>query len=79
MKAKLFQFFLLFSISINLAFTENKINMPYRELGVTERQAAAHLLDRFTFGPRIGDVDRVVEMDWIIGSFPSSEKGVHLD
>ena len=69
MKAKLFQFFLLFSISINLAFTENKVNMPYRELGLTERQAAAHLLDRFTFGPRIGDVDRVVEMgleNWFI-------------
>ncbi len=35
---------------------------PWRDAGLTERQAAAHLLDRFTFGPRPGDVDRVVAM-----------------
>ncbi len=36
--------------------------LPWREAGLTERQAAAHLLDRFAFGARPGDVDRVVEM-----------------
>jgi uncharacterized protein (DUF1800 family) len=34
--------------------------LPWAAAGLTERQAAAHLLDRFAFGPRPGDVDRVV-------------------
>ncbi|HEY0770400.1 MAG TPA: DUF1800 domain-containing protein, partial [Sphingobacteriaceae bacterium] len=34
---------------------------PYKQAGLTERQAAAHLLNRFTFGPRAGDVDKVIE------------------
>ena len=36
--------------------------LPYAEAGLTEREAAAHLLNRFTYGARPGDVDRVVEM-----------------
>jgi uncharacterized protein (DUF1800 family) len=34
--------------------------LPWREAGLTERQAAAHLLNRFAFGPRPGEVDQVV-------------------
>ena len=34
--------------------------LPWRSAGLSERQAAAHLLSRFTFGARPGDVDRVV-------------------
>ncbi|MEJ6982546.1 DUF1800 domain-containing protein [Pedobacter sp. P351] len=33
----------------------------YKEAGLTERQAAAHLLSRFTYGPSAGDIDKVVE------------------
>ncbi len=36
--------------------------LPYRQAGLTERQAAAHLLDRLAYGPRPGDIDRVVQM-----------------
>ncbi len=36
--------------------------MPYAAAGLTEREAAAHLLSRFTFGPRPGEVDRVAAM-----------------
>ncbi|HXO40651.1 MAG TPA: DUF1800 domain-containing protein [Thermoanaerobaculia bacterium] len=36
--------------------------LPWREAGLTERQAAAHLLNRFAFGPRPGEVDQVVAM-----------------
>lgn len=36
--------------------------MPWRQAGLSERQAAAHLLDRLTYGARPGDVDRVVAM-----------------
>lgn len=35
---------------------------PYQKAGLTERQAAAHLLSRFTFGARPGQVDQVVKM-----------------
>ena len=34
--------------------------LPWSAAGLTERQAAAHLLDRFAYGPRPGDIDRVV-------------------
>jgi len=38
-----------------------KFKFPYKQAGLTERQAAAHLLSRFTYGARIGDVDRVLK------------------
>ncbi len=36
-------------------------DFPYAVHGLTPRQAAAQLLDRFTYGPTPGQVDRVVE------------------
>jgi uncharacterized protein (DUF1800 family) len=36
-------------------------HFPWDKAGLTQRQAAAHLLNRFTFGPRPGDVDSVVQ------------------
>lgn len=39
-----------------------KFALPYKQAGLTERQAAAHLLSRFTYGAKSGDVDRVVKM-----------------
>jgi uncharacterized protein (DUF1800 family) len=38
------------------------VHLPWKEAGLTEREAAAHLLNRFTYGPRPGDVDAVVKM-----------------
>ncbi|HEX9669268.1 MAG TPA: DUF1800 family protein, partial [Thermoanaerobaculia bacterium] len=38
------------------------LHMPWREAGWSEREAAAHLLDRFAFGARPGEVERVVAM-----------------
>lgn len=35
---------------------------PYKKAGLTQREAAAHLLSRFTFGPRPADVDVVAGM-----------------
>src|ERR1700719_1443117 len=35
---------------------------PYRQAGLTERQAAAHLLSRFTYGAEPGQVDAVTRM-----------------
>jgi uncharacterized protein (DUF1800 family) len=38
------------------------VHMPWKAAGLTDRQAAAHLLNRFAFGPRPGEVDAVVRM-----------------
>ncbi len=38
-----------------------EISLPWRQAGLTEREAAVHLLNRFTFGTRPGDVDRVLD------------------
>lgn len=35
--------------------------MPWKTAGLTERQAAAHLIDRFTFGNKPGLIDEVVK------------------
>src|SRR5476649_606329 len=35
---------------------------PYRNSGLTERQAAAHLLNRFTYGATPGQIDAVLKM-----------------
>jgi uncharacterized protein (DUF1800 family) len=42
--------------------TPLSLHMPWKQAGLTERQAAAHLLNRFAFGPRPGEVDAVVKM-----------------
>ncbi|MEI2749529.1 MAG: DUF1800 family protein [Ferruginibacter sp.] len=39
----------------------NRLSFPYRSQGLTERQAAAHLLSRFTYGANAKDVDEVVK------------------
>lgn len=45
-----------------------RAEMPWREAGLSERQAAAHLLNRFAYGPRPGEIDRVIELglgNWV--------------
>ncbi|MEM9556649.1 MAG: DUF1800 domain-containing protein [Acidobacteriota bacterium] len=44
------------------ATPERAVNAPWREAGLTERQAAAHALDRLAHGARPGEVDRVVAL-----------------
>ncbi|MFA6278439.1 MAG: DUF1800 family protein, partial [Pedobacter sp.] len=38
------------------------LNLPYKKAGLTDEQAAAHLLSRFTYGAKSGDVASVVRM-----------------
>jgi len=40
----------------------SSVHLPWRQAGLSERQAAAHLLNRFAFGPRPGEIDAVVAM-----------------
>jgi len=39
-----------------------EFSFPYRQAGLTERQAAAHLLNRFTYGATPGQIDAVVKI-----------------
>lgn len=39
-----------------------KFSFPYKQAGLNERQAAAHLLSRFTYGAKPEDIDEVVKI-----------------
>ncbi len=57
-------------------------DLPWREAGLTERQAAAHLLDRFAYGPRPGQIEELVELglgNWIEGQLAGDLPGSVLD
>ncbi len=69
MTRKLKKYFLLFITSVSFfalmsfsgkSFNDSDVKFPYKEAGLTEREAAAHLLNRFTFGPTPHEVDKVV-------------------
>lgn len=53
---------LLVLVVILCAFEHKTPRFPYKQAGLTERQAAAHLLSRFTYGATPGQVDEVVHM-----------------
>jgi len=53
---------LLLLLALSSASAASGDQLPWQAAGLDQRQAAAHLLDRFAYGPRPGDVDRVVAM-----------------
>ncbi|MES2650659.1 MAG: DUF1800 domain-containing protein [Bacteroidota bacterium] len=53
-----FGFLIALSSFVNYA----NLNMPYKKAGLSEQQAAAHLLGRFTYGAKSGDVENVVKI-----------------
>jgi uncharacterized protein (DUF1800 family) len=48
------------SFKLSDAGTEH-FSLPYKVAGLSEREAAAHLLSRFTFGAKPGEVDEVLK------------------
>ena len=52
---------ILIVLSPRQAMADSGMELPWRTAGLTERQAAAHLLDRLTYGPRPGEVEQVVD------------------
>jgi uncharacterized protein (DUF1800 family) len=52
----------ILSTSAILPAKEDAIKNAYLKAGLTERQAAAHLLSKFTFGIKPGDIDKAVAM-----------------
>ena len=53
--------FLLISLSL-APDSESRIDLPYADAGLTEADAAEFLLDRFAFGPRPGEVEKVIAL-----------------
>jgi uncharacterized protein (DUF1800 family) len=65
MKIKISKFLLCLSAFTLFSFKSNvgtPPKMPYAQAGLSERQAAAHLLSRFTFGAKPGQIDAVVSL-----------------
>jgi hypothetical protein len=69
------RYILLIFIFISLAFTveqfnsEQRLQMPYKKEGLTEREAAEHLLSRLSFGARPGEVEKVLAIgleQWVL-------------
>ena len=59
--------FLIWTTFFLLSFTINKnekanLSFPYKNAGLTKREAALHLLNRFTYGVKSGDIDWVVKI-----------------
>lgn len=54
-------FFAVITFSSFISDDPAGLKFPYKKAGLTERQAAAHLLSRFTYGSRPGDVDEVLK------------------
>jgi uncharacterized protein (DUF1800 family) len=57
-------FFLVVSYSYQIKKNteESELVFPYKSQGLTERQAAAHLISRFTYGATHGMIDEVVNI-----------------
>ena len=84
--------FLLFTVCllVNLLLSSfNKqdahpanFKMPFKQAGLTERQAAAHLIDRFTFGNSPGYLDKVVKSgleNWFLQQLEGKQNDADLN
>lgn len=60
----------------------SSIRMPYQQAGLTKEQAAAHLLNRFSFGIQPGQIQEVVKMgleNWLKQQLEASLPDIELD
>lgn len=58
------------------------LHFPYQQQGLTDREAAAHLLNRFTHGIRVGDIDAVLKMgleNWFLQQLEGNAKDEKLE
>lgn len=75
----------LFTIGVSFTQSDDvptKINLPYKKAGLTKEQAAAHLLNRFSFGIQPGQVDQVVKLgleEWLQQQLNASLSDQELD
>lgn len=75
------RYFILIFIFISLAFaveqsaSEQRLQMPYRKEGLSEREAAEHLLSRLSFGGRPGEAEKLLVMGlekWVLQQLDQS-------
>ena len=52
---------LIFISSFKADRPNYKVSFPYKKAGLSDRQAAAHLLSRFTYGAKSGEVDAMLK------------------
>ncbi|MDZ4072068.1 MAG: DUF1800 domain-containing protein [Sediminibacterium sp.] len=77
----------VFSLIASTAFIpvdpySSTIRMPYQQAGLSKEQAAAHLLNRFSFGIQPGQIDEVVKMgleNWLQQQLEASVPDTKLD
>ena len=58
------------------------LSFPYREAGLTPQEAAAHLLNRLSYGPRPGEVDALVQSgleNWFEEQLKAPSTGLESD
>jgi len=63
-------------------FSKSPFKFPFKKAGLSEKQAAAHLLSRFTFGAKPGEVEEVVKMGldkWFEKQLAANEPNDSLD
>jgi len=78
----LFCFLLPYALFFQKESVTVKLKFPYKQAGLSERQAAEHMLSRFTYGPKAGDVDRVLKIGlekWFIQQLEGSLQDEELD
>lgn len=66
----------------SFTFAKSPIVLPYEEVGLNKKEAAAFLLDRFAYGARIGEVDRVANLGpevWVAQQLEGALSDVVLD
>jgi len=59
---RMIQYAYVFGFLFLMAFVKPAPKMPYKKAGLTEQEAALYLLNRFTFGPKPGQVEEVVKL-----------------
>ncbi len=72
-----FSLALVFSSFVRVSNDRDNFNLPYKQAGLTPQQAAAHLLSRFTYGAKPGDVADVLKIGlekWLNQQFEGNLK-----
>jgi uncharacterized protein (DUF1800 family) len=78
----------LLSIFLSLAFavdpfsSEQRLQMPYRKEGLSEREAAEHLLGRLSFGGRPGEIEKLLAIGlnkWVLQQLEQSVPDTELE
>lgn len=82
------RYILLLCIILSMAFTveqfssEQRLQMPYKKEGLTEREAAEHLLGRLSFGARPRAVEKLLAMgldEWVLQQLEQSLPDTELE